>query len=178
MEATLSSPRPVTEAPQDVLGGVVTKVAGRQLEVRTLQGLRTVVLAEDVIVDEGAWTAALPIAPGDQVFLVGHATSQGWVADKVWVNAVNITGTIQKCHLEAREVVCEIKTARPLQNKSIVQGWLPRQFLLDQDFHPASGISLRLWQDKTFVLKEGAFVRIAGRMYQGRLCIINIFEEE
>jgi len=171
-------PQKFTDTPQDMLGGEVIKVEGRQIKVRTVQGIQTVVLASNVVIDEGAWTAAFPITPGDQLFMVGHATPQDWVADKVWVNAVNITGEIRKCYLKGQEVVCEIKTTRPLQNKNILQAWLPRKFLIDKDFNPALGISLKLWQDKLFTLKEGAFVRVVGRMYKGRLCIINIFDEE
>ena len=146
--------------------------------VQTAQGVRTVVLAPNVTVDEGAWTAAFPVVPGDQVFMVGHPASQSWVADKIWINAVNITGVVRKCHLKEQEVICEIKTTRPVQNKNTVEGWLPRRFLIGEKFDPASGIPLMLWQGKIFKLKEGDFVRVVGRMYKGRLCIINIFDEK
>ncbi len=167
-----------TDVPEDMLGGKVVEVNGRRMDVQTAQGVRTVVLAPNVTVDEGAWTAAFPVAPGDQVFMVGHPTSQNWVADKIWINAVNITGVVRKCHLKGQEVVCEIKTTRLVQNKNTVEGWLPRRFLIGEKFDPVSGLPLKLWQGKISKLKEGDYVRVVGRMYKGRLCIINIFDEK
>ena len=170
-------PREFTDTPQDMLGGEVIKIEGDHLELRTAQGVQRVILASDVVIDEGAWTSGFPILPGDQLFMVGHPTPKSWVAEKVWVNAVNVTGEIQKCSLEGEEVICEIKTARPLQNKNVIEGWLPRKFLVDRRFDPSLGISLRVWRGRIFKLQEGAFVRVVGRMYKGRLCIINIFDE-
>ena len=171
-------PQKFADTPEDMLGGEVVKIEGRRMEVRTTRGIQTVVLAADVVIDEGAWTATFPIAPGDHLFMVGHVAPGNWVADKVWVNAVNITGEIRKCSLKRQEVVCEIKTTRPLDNENLVQGWLPRKYFVGKSFDPTTGILLELWKGKRFRLKEGAFVRIVGRMYQGRLCIINVFDEK
>ena len=159
----------------DMLGGEVVQIQGKRLRIRNVKGEQEVVLSDDILIDEGAWTSSLPILPGDQVFMVGHPSSEGWIADKIWINAVNITGKIEQIRSTESEVQFNLQiTGRPWQGKTTVSCWLPRRFLVKQE---KAALLLTLWQGKSFLLKPGLHVRVVGRMYRGRVAVINMFKE-
>ena len=163
------------DQPEDMLGGEVVQIQGKRLRIQSVEGEQEVILSDNLRIDEGAWTASFPILPGDQVFMVGHPSPEGWVTEKIWINALNLTGKIDQIKITEAEVQFNLQiTGRTWQGKTKVLCWLPRRFLVSRK---KEGFLLRLWQGHTFLLQPGLHVRVVGRMHRGRLAVINMFKE-